>query len=49
VDADRSRQTGGCGLGLAICKATIDQHGGTLRVDSNPGQGTTFTIRLPLA
>ena len=49
VDADRSRETGGCGLGLAICKSTIQQHGGTLSVDSTPGEGTMFVVRLPLA
>jgi heavy metal sensor kinase len=49
VDADRSRETGGCGLGLAICKSTIQQHGGTVHVDSTPGEGTTFIVRLPLA
>jgi two-component system, OmpR family, sensor kinase len=49
VDADRARETGGCGLGLAICKSTVQQHGGTLAVDSTPGEGTMFTVRLPLA
>ena len=37
------------GLGLTITRQVIKQHGGTLEVDSTPGQGTTFTIRLPLA
>jgi signal transduction histidine kinase len=39
----------GMGLGLTITRQVIKQHGGTLEVDSTPGQGTTFTIRLPLA
>ena len=37
------------GLGLTITRQVIKQHGETLEVDSTPGQGTTFTIRLPLA
>jgi len=39
----------GMGLGLTITRQVIKQHGGTLDVDSAPGSGTTFTIRLPLA
>ena len=39
----------GMGLGLTITRQVIKQHGGTLEVDSTPGQGTTFTIRIPLA
>ena len=39
----------GMGLGLTITRQVIKQHGGTLEVDSTQGQGTTFTIRLPLA
>lgn len=37
----------GTGLGLAIVKKAIDDHGGTIRVNSKPGTGTTFTITLP--
>ena len=39
----------GIGLGLAICKAIIDNHGGSIRCTSSPGQGSTFTIALPVA
>jgi two-component system NtrC family sensor kinase len=37
----------GIGLGLAICRSIITDHGGTIDAESCPGQGTTFTIRLP--
>lgn len=49
VDPVRSRQTGGFGLGLAIARQVIIAHGGTLTVRSQPGQGSTFEIRLPIA
>jgi two-component system sensor histidine kinase SenX3 len=49
VDPARSRETGGTGLGLAIVKHTIGNHGGEVSVWSEPGSGSTFTIRLPVA
>ncbi len=47
LDDARSRQTGGTGLGLSIVKHVISQHGGEVSVWSQPGQGSTFTVRLP--
>lgn len=49
VDAARSRNTGGTGLGLSIVKHVVQNHGGDVRVWSQPGSGSTFTIRLPEA
>lgn len=49
VDAARSRGTGGTGLGLAIVKHIVQNHGGEVRLWSQLGKGSTFTIRLPLA
>jgi len=42
-----SGKTGGTGLGLAIVKKVIDEHGGTMEIQSKPGEGATFFIRLP--
>jgi len=47
VDAGRSRQTGGFGLGLAVVKAIAEAHGGSVRAQSTVGQGSTFEILLP--
>jgi len=49
VDAGRSRSTGGSGLGLAIVKHVLQRHGGTLDVQSEPGEGSTFTCHFPPA
>jgi two-component system phosphate regulon sensor histidine kinase PhoR len=48
VDKTRSRKLGGTGLGLAIVKHTVQYHQGTVSVESSPGNGCTFTVRLPL-
>ena len=49
VDPARSRATGGTGLGLAIVKHICANHGGEVTVWSEPGHGSTFTMRLPVA
>jgi two-component system, OmpR family, phosphate regulon sensor histidine kinase PhoR len=49
VDKARARQTGGTGLGLAIVRHVAESHGGAVKVDSELGRGTTFTVTLPLA
>ena len=48
VDGARSRQTGGTGLGLSIVKHVLANHGGEVTLWSQPGQGSTFTLRLPM-
>lgn len=49
VDASRSRDTGGSGLGLSICKAIVDAHGGTIEALDSDAGGLAIRIRLPLA
>ena len=49
ADAERTRSKGGTGLGLAIGKWIAEAHGGRISVESQPGEGTTFRVRLPLS
>ena len=49
VDAGRSREMGGTGLGLAIVRHLVEALGGKVRVESEPGRGSTFTFTLPRA
>jgi two-component system, OmpR family, phosphate regulon sensor histidine kinase PhoR len=48
VHKDRSRDAGGTGLGLSIVKHTVQAHGGSIAVESIPGAGAKFLIRLPI-
>jgi signal transduction histidine kinase len=48
VDNSSTREKGGTGLGLAISRRIIQMHGGTISVESAPGKGSTFRIRIPL-
>jgi signal transduction histidine kinase len=46
VDRARSRDSGGTGLGIAIARQIVEAHGGSIRAESTPGKGTTFTVEL---
>ena len=48
ADRSRARASGGAGLGLAIVAAIVEAHGGSVRLDTAPGAGATFAVRLPL-
>ncbi|MFH1372110.1 MAG: HAMP domain-containing sensor histidine kinase [Planctomycetota bacterium] len=49
VDSSLARKAEGCGLGLSIVKFIVDAHKGKISVDSKPGKGSTFTVRIPLS
>ncbi|MGV3633102.1 MAG: ATP-binding protein [Pseudorhodoplanes sp.] len=48
VDVTESREQGGTGLGLALVKHIMNRHRGRLTIESRPGEGATFTVRLPV-
>ena len=48
VDKSHSREIGGTGLGLAITRSSILKHRGSIQLQSAEGEGTTFTVRIPL-
>ena len=47
VDRSRSRESGGTGLGLAIVKHVMQRHGGELKIESELGKGSKFTLIFP--
>lgn len=49
ADPARARKTGGSGLGLAIVASLVEAHGGTVSIESAPGAGTTFVVRIPMS
>jgi CheY-like chemotaxis protein len=49
LDGSHTRKHGGTGLGLAIVREIVTRHGGTVRVESELGQGSTFIVQLPVA
>ncbi|MCH5259610.1 MAG: two-component sensor histidine kinase [Lachnospiraceae bacterium] len=49
VDKSRSREIGGTGLGLAITRSAVLKHRGSIKVESIEGEGTTFTVKIPLS
>ena len=49
VDKSHSREIGGTGLGLAITKSTVQMHRGSIKVETKEGEGSSFTVRIPLS
>jgi signal transduction histidine kinase len=49
VDSSLARKAEGCGLGLSIVKFIVDAHKGAISVDSKPGKGSTFTVKIPIS
>ena len=49
ADRARSRERGGSGLGLAIVESIVHRYSGSIKVESTPGKGSTFTLKLPIA
>jgi two-component system OmpR family sensor kinase len=49
VDSGLTRATEGTGLGLTLCRAVVEAHGGRIDVNTAPGRGCTFTVTLPIA
>ena len=47
ADQRLARTVGGCGLGLSIVRSIVEAHHGKVRVESEPGHGSTFTIEIP--
>jgi len=48
IDRSLARRAEGCGLGLSIAKFIVDAHKGSISVNSKPGEGSTFTVKLPI-
>ena len=48
ADSSTTKQQGGTGLGLAIAKRMVEMHGGEISIESSPGTGSTFTVRVPV-